>query len=104
MVEFLHGQELDLNHRVGLCLDEFHIPICEGVETAEQVEFLLRTECQYAQGYFYGKAMALAEDLALPQQSVDKPQAALPIPKSSAQTGGGQCLIEVKGLTPELAA
>ncbi|MEI8284337.1 MAG: hypothetical protein WCG52_05030 [bacterium] len=48
--------------------------------------------------------MALAEDLALPQQSVDKPQAALPIPKSSAQTGGGQCLIEVKGLTPELAA
>ena len=38
----------------------------------EQVEFLLRTECQYAQGYFYGKAMPLAEVLALSQQGVAK--------------------------------
>lgn len=55
---------------ITLCFDLGYITICEGVETAEQVEFLRSTECQYAQGYFYGKAMPLAEVLALSQQGV----------------------------------
>ena len=31
--------------------------ICEGVETKEQMEFLLTTECHIAQGYFYDKPL-----------------------------------------------
>ena len=31
--------------------------VAEGVETAEQVEFLRSLECQFAQGYFFGRPM-----------------------------------------------
>ncbi|MCR5098666.1 MAG: GGDEF and EAL domain-containing protein [Lachnospiraceae bacterium] len=36
-------------------------PLCEGVETEEQYEFLKQTECDRAQGYYFGKAMPLDE-------------------------------------------
>ncbi len=32
--------------------------VAEGVETAEQVDFVRQTGCAYAQGYFYGEPMA----------------------------------------------
>ncbi|MBR1862215.1 MAG: GGDEF and EAL domain-containing protein [Lachnospiraceae bacterium] len=36
-------------------------PLCEGVETVEQYEFLKKVGCERAQGYFFGKPMPLAE-------------------------------------------
>lgn len=39
-----------------------HMPsIVEGVETAEQVDFLKCIGCEYAQGYFYAKPMPIAD-------------------------------------------
>ncbi len=39
-----------------------HMPsIVEGVETAEQVDFLKCIGCEYAQGYFYAKPMPVAD-------------------------------------------
>ena len=35
--------------------------IAEGVETAEQCDFLTRCGCDYVQGYFYGKPMAIGD-------------------------------------------
>ncbi len=36
-------------------------PLCEGVETAEQYEFLKTTGCERAQGFYFGKAMPMNE-------------------------------------------
>ena len=36
-------------------------PLCEGVETAEHYEFLKKTGCERAQGYYFGKPMPLRE-------------------------------------------
>ena len=36
-------------------------PLCEGVETAENYEFLKETGCDRAQGYYFGKPMPLDE-------------------------------------------
>ena len=52
-----------------LCHELGYESMCEGVETSEQVEFLRHTKCRYVQGYFYGKAMPLADVLALHSQS-----------------------------------
>ena len=38
--------------------------LCEGVETKEQVDFLVEMGCDYAQGYFYSKP--------IPQQQFDE--------------------------------
>ncbi len=38
----------------------------------QQVDFLRHTQCRYVQGYFYGKAMPLAEVLALSSQSSEQ--------------------------------
>jgi EAL domain-containing protein (putative c-di-GMP-specific phosphodiesterase class I) len=54
---------------ITLCHKLGYIPICEGVETSEQVEFLRHTKCRFVQGYFYGKAMPLADVLALHSES-----------------------------------
>lgn len=35
--------------------------ICEGVETLEQAEFLKEIKCDMAQGYYFGKPMAMAK-------------------------------------------
>lgn len=37
------------------------IPIMEGVETAEQVEFLQKLSCDFGQGYFYAKPMPVED-------------------------------------------
>ncbi|GLS89468.1 hypothetical protein GCM10007916_05350 [Psychromonas marina] len=37
--------------------------IVEGVETAEQVKFLIENGCYHVQGYYYGKPM-LAKDMS----------------------------------------
>jgi EAL domain-containing protein (putative c-di-GMP-specific phosphodiesterase class I) len=50
---------------ITLCHELGYSPMCEGVETSEQVEFLRHTKCRFVQGYFYGKAMPLADVLAL---------------------------------------
>ncbi|MDO4805086.1 MAG: GGDEF and EAL domain-containing protein [Lachnospiraceae bacterium] len=36
-------------------------PLCEGVETEEQYEFLKKIGCEYAQGYYFGKPMPMEE-------------------------------------------
>ena len=57
---------------ITLCHELGYESMCEGVETSEQVEFLRHTQCRYVQGYFYGKAMPLAEVLALSSQSSEQ--------------------------------
>lgn len=37
------------------------LPLCEGVETEEQFEFLKEAGCEYAQGYYFSKPMPLEE-------------------------------------------
>ena len=39
-------------------------PLCEGVENAEHYEFLKKTGCERAQGFFFGKAMPLEQTRA----------------------------------------
>ena len=39
-------------------------PLCEGVESAEQLAFLREIGCERAQGYFFGKPMPLWESRA----------------------------------------
>ena len=53
---------------INLCHELGYQSMCEGVETSEQVEFLRHTNCRFVQGYFYGKAMPLADVLALSLQ------------------------------------
>ena len=36
-------------------------PLCEGVETEEQYNFLKGLGCERAQGYFFGKPMPMDE-------------------------------------------
>ncbi len=40
-------------------------PLCEGVETEEHYEFLKKTGCEKAQGYYFGKPMPYEETKAL---------------------------------------
>ena len=39
-------------------------PLCEGVETKEQYEFLKKIGCERAQGFYFGKAMPMKETRA----------------------------------------
>ena len=57
-----------LTSLITLCHELGYSPMCEGVESADQVEFLHQTGCRYVQGFFYGKAMPLSEVLALSQR------------------------------------
>lgn len=52
---------IDLAHNFGL------IALAEGVETAEQVEFLLACRCDEAQGYYFARPMPLAKAIAFVQ-------------------------------------
>ncbi len=40
-------------------------PLCEGVESQEQYDFLRRIGCERAQGYFFGKPMPMEETRAM---------------------------------------
>lgn len=46
---------VNLAHGLGIKI------VCEGVETAEQVEFLTNIGCDIAQGYYYAKPMPMNE-------------------------------------------
>ena len=35
--------------------------ICEGIETMEQVDFLRKSKCDTAQGFFYAKPIPVAD-------------------------------------------
>ena len=39
-------------------------PLCEGVETKEQYEFLKKIGCERAQGFYFGKARPMKETRA----------------------------------------
>ena len=43
-------------------------PLCEGVETEEHYEFLKRSGCERAQGFFFGKPMIMDETRAFTKQ------------------------------------
>jgi sensor c-di-GMP phosphodiesterase-like protein len=57
---------------ISLCHELGYQSMCEGVETSEQVEFLRQTNCRFVQGFFYGKAMPLADVLALSYQGSEQ--------------------------------
>ena len=40
-------------------------PLCEGVESQEQYDFLKKIGCERAQGYFFGKPMPMEETRAM---------------------------------------
>ena len=35
--------------------------VCEGIETAEQVKYITKEKCDYAQGYYFYKPMPMRE-------------------------------------------
>ena len=43
-------------------------PLCEGVETEEQYEFLKEIGVEYAQGYYFGKPMPMEESRAFTEK------------------------------------
>jgi EAL domain-containing protein (putative c-di-GMP-specific phosphodiesterase class I) len=53
---------IDLAHNLGFSV------VAEGLETAEQMEFLNRNSCDYYQGYLYGRPMPLDELMKLLQK------------------------------------
>ena len=57
---------------ISLCHELGYQSMCEGVETSEQVEFLRQTSCRFVQGFLYGKAMPLADVLALSYQGSER--------------------------------
>ncbi len=54
---------VDIAHNLGLAA------IAEGVETEEQLEFLIANECDAVQGYFFSKPLPATEFVALLQQN-----------------------------------
>ncbi|MEI7864511.1 MAG: EAL domain-containing protein, partial [Chthoniobacterales bacterium] len=52
---------------IAMCHGLGYIVQAEGVETAEQEEFLRANGCDYAQGFFYGKPVPLTRLLKLHQ-------------------------------------
>ena len=53
---------ISLSHSLGYSV------VAEGVETAEQLEFLLQRSCNYAQGYYFSKPVTVEE---FPQQVIE---------------------------------
>jgi len=58
------GRALLLN-MIKLCQELGYAPLAEGVETAAQDQLLRQSHCRYAQGYFYGRPVALEKLVAL---------------------------------------
>lgn len=50
--------------------------VAEGVETPEQLDFLARQQCEYAQGWLFAKALPLDEVIALLSSDLDVAHAA----------------------------
>ena len=44
--------------------------VAEGIETHEQVEFLMRTGCDLIQGFYFAKPMPVSEFETLPRQFI----------------------------------
>lgn len=64
-----------LKHVIGMAREMNMVVVAEGVETLEQVEWLRRIGCDYAQGYYYSKAIphkSFNELLMNMSQAVDK--------------------------------
>jgi EAL domain-containing protein (putative c-di-GMP-specific phosphodiesterase class I) len=55
---------------IALCRALGYLSLVEGVESAAQDAFLRGTSCHYAQGYYYGKPMPLAELLSLARRYI----------------------------------
>ncbi len=65
----VRGQKI-MRRVVALGQDLDMLVLCEGVETKEQEEFLLKNGCFYAQGFLFGKPMPAEEFFAF----ADKPE------------------------------
>lgn len=64
-----------LSHVINMVNDMDKTVICEGVETASQVDFLVSSGCKYAQGYYYDKPLRREEfeqRLANPNYNLNK--------------------------------
>jgi diguanylate cyclase (GGDEF)-like protein len=57
-IESDYAARLILRTMIGLCNGLGHDCIVEGVETAEQVDYLRREDCRFMQGYLFAKPMA----------------------------------------------
>jgi len=60
---------ISMAHSLGLAI------VAEGVETAEQIEFLRENGCEVSQGYFFGRAVPAEQIVALVQAIVDDSEA-----------------------------
>lgn len=55
--EATHKKRIIIRHMVNIAKDLNMQVICEGIETAEQIEFMKEIECSIAQGYYFAKPM-----------------------------------------------
>ena len=74
---FLHGQDFKRSYmvlsQIILLIQALHMTVvAEGVETAEQAEFLKQVHCNYAQGYYYSHPLPAEDFAALMKQSIQK--------------------------------
>ncbi|MGM0396265.1 MAG: bifunctional diguanylate cyclase/phosphodiesterase [Bacillota bacterium] len=53
--EFIIKAVIDLAHNLGMSV------VAEGIETEEQLEFIKKSGCDYAQGYYFSKPMSVGD-------------------------------------------
>ena len=60
-ISLLDSDKVMMKHIVGLANDLNIQPIAEGVETAEQRDYLKSIGCNYVQGYLYDRPLDISE-------------------------------------------